>query len=427
MPATENLLRILKDRGFVHQMTDEEGLHTALKTAPLVGYIGFDCTAPSLHVGNLVAVMMLRHLQRLGHRPIVVLGGGTSRVGDPSGKDAMRQLLDTQQIEANRKSLQRIFNRFLPSRQSHNKVRILNNSRWLNRLNHIDFLRQYGRHFSIGRMLSFESIKGRLTRTQPLSLLEFSYMALQAYDFVELYRREGCRLQMGGADQWGNIVCGIDLARKVDGAELFGLTAPLLTTADGKKMGKTVSGAVWLDSALLSPYDYWQFWRNTHDGDVGRFLRLFTELGLEEIASLERAQGEALNVSKEILATHATTLAHGKTAALSAMRAAKKVFVRGESSAQLPRVFLPATELENGVGLLRLLVKAGFAKTNSEARRSVLGGGVKVNDKAITDVAYQCTLQDMRGAGQDTHSTGKSPHIKLSFGKKRHALIEYKT
>ena len=406
-----DLLHELSTRGFIHQCTDEAGLDKLARNEIITGYIGFDCTAPSLHVGNLVSIMMLRKLQQTGHKPIVLIGGGTTKVGDPSGKDEVRKLLTDAEIAANIAGIESVFSKFLSFGDG--GAVMVNNADWLDTLNYIDFLRDYGRHFSVNRMLTYDSVKLRLDREQPLSFIEFNYMVLQAYDYVELYRRYGCRLQMGGSDQWGNIVGGIELARRTDGAELFGLTSPLLTTASGAKMGKTAQGAVWLNPDMLSPYDYWQFWRNTEDGDVKRFLKLFTELPLKEIAKLAKLEGAELNEAKKTLATEATALVHGRDAADRAAETARATFEEGLTAASLPTVEVPLADLESGLGVLNASLLAGFVQSTGEARRQIKGGGLKVNDKAVSDERRLLTLSDLTEDGV----------IKLSLGKKRHALI----
>jgi tyrosyl-tRNA synthetase len=406
-------LHEIEARGYLHQVTDAAGLDALAKAAPLTGYIGFDCTAPSLHVGNLLGIMMLRKLQQTGHRPIVLIGGGTTKVGDPSGKDEARKLLSDAEIAANIAGIQSVFAKFLGFGHGATDAILVNNADWLDRLNYIEFLRDYGRHFSVNRMLSYDSVKLRLEREHPLSFIEFNYMVLQAYDFVELHRREGCRLQMGGSDQWGNIVSGIELGRRTDGIELFGLTTGLLTTASGAKMGKTASGAVWLNPDMLSPYDYWQYWRNTEDADVGRFLKLFTELPLEEIARLERLKGAELNEAKKILATETTALLHGREAADRAAETARATFEEGTIVESLPTFEMPRDELAMGVGVLSVNVQVGFVPSTSEARRHIKGGGLKVNDQTVTDERRLLTLADLTPEGV----------IKLSLGKKRHVLI----
>jgi tyrosyl-tRNA synthetase len=408
-----DFLHELAARGYIHQATDETGLDHLARSERVTGYIGFDCTAPSLHVGNLLAIMMLRKLQQTGHRPIVLIGGGTTKVGDPSGKDEARKLLSDSEITANIAGIEQVFAKFLSFGRGDNDALMINNADWLDRLNYIDFLRDYGRHFSVNRMLTYDSVKLRLEREQPLSFIEFNYMVLQAYDFVELFRRHGCRLQLGGSDQWGNIVSGIELGRRTDGAELFGLTSPLLTTSSGAKMGKTAAGAVWLSPDMVSPYDYWQFWRNSEDADVERFLKLFTELHLEEIAKLAALRGAELNEAKKILATEATALVHGRDAADRAAETARATFEQGEIAASLPTIEIARTELEKGWGVLTASAHAGFVASTGEARRQIKSGGIKVNDVAVTDEKRKLTLADLTPEGV----------IKLSLGKKRHALI----
>ncbi len=408
-----DFLHELKARGFIHQSTDGAGLNRLARSERITGYIGFDCTAPSLHVGNLVSIMMLRKLQRAGHRPVVLIGGGTTKVGDPSGKDEARKLLSDAEIAANVAGIESVFRKFLSFGHGPGDAVMVNNSDWLGALNYIDFLRDYGRHFSVNRMLTYDSVKLRLEREQPLSFIEFNYMVLQAYDFVELWRRLGCRLQLGGSDQWGNIVSGIELGRRADGVELFGVTSPLLTTASGAKMGKTASGAVWLNPDMLSPYDYWQYWRNTEDGDVERFLKLFTELPLKEVGKLAKLKGAELNEAKKILATEATALVHGRDAADRAAETARATFEQGETTTSLPTVHVPRADLEKGLGVLSASVLVGFVQSTGEARRQIKGGGLKVNDVAVTDERRLLTVSDLTGDGV----------IKLSFGKKRHVLI----
>jgi tyrosyl-tRNA synthetase len=411
--AKSDLLHELSARGYIHQCTDEAALDALARKEIITGYIGFDCTAPSLHVGNLVSIMLLRKLQQTGHRPIVLIGGGTTKVGDPSGKDESRKLLDDATIASNIEGIQRVFSKFVTFGTGDRDAILLNNADWLEQLNYISFLRDYGRHFSVNRMLSQDSVKLRLDREQNLSFIEFNYMVLQAYDFVELHRREGCRLQMGGSDQWGNIVTGIELGRRTDGVELFGVTTPLLTTSSGAKMGKTAEGAVWLNPDMLSPYDYWQFWRNAEDADVPRFLKLFTELPLDEIERLAKLEGAELNEAKKILATEATALVHGRDAAQQAAETARATFEQGQLASELPTIEISRADLENGFGVLTAAVQAGFVKSTGEARRQVKGGGLKVNDIAVTDERQVLTPADLTADGV----------IKLSLGKKRHALI----
>jgi tyrosyl-tRNA synthetase len=408
-----DFLQELTARGYVHQATDEAGLDLLARTERVTGYIGFDCTAPSLHVGNLLSIMMLRKLQQTGHRPIVLIGGGTTKVGDPSGKDEARKLLSDSEIAANIAGIEQIFKKLLSFGHGANDALMINNADWLDGLNYIDFLRDYGRHFSVNRMLTYDSVKLRLEREQPLSFIEFNYMVLQAYDFVELFRRHGCRLQLGGSDQWGNIVSGIELGRRTDSAELFGLTSPLLTTSSGAKMGKTAAGAVWLSADMVSPYDYWQYWRNSEDADVERFLKVFTELPLKEIAKLAALRGAELNEAKKILATEATALVHGRDAADRAAETARATFEQGEIAVSLPTIEVSRAELEKGWGVLTASAHAGFVASTGEARRQIKSGGIKVNDVAVTDERRKLTLADLTPEGV----------IKLSLGKKRHALI----
>ena len=412
MNYTSEFLKTLNARGYIAQCTDDKALDAAANDGIITGYIGYDCTAPSLHVGNLISILMLRHLQQAGHRPIVVIGGGTTKVGDPSGKDESRQLLTQDKIDDNKKTIRATFERFLTFGDGPTDAIMVDNDEWLSGLNYIEFLRDYGRHFSVNRMMSFDSVKLRLDREQPLSFLEFNYMILQAYDFLELNRRYDCSLQMGGSDQWGNIVNGIELTRRCDQNTVFGLTTNLLTTSSGAKMGKTAQGAVWLNDDMLPIYDYWQFWRNTGDADVGRFLRLFTELPLDEITRLEKLEGAELNDAKKILATEATAMCHGRDAAEKAEATAHETFEGGGTSADLPSVAIDAKQLAEGLGLLEAFVIAGLAKSNGEARRLVQGGGAKVNDAAQNDIAATLTEADVQEGC-----------IKLSFGKKRHVLL----
>ena len=412
MDYTSEFLKTLNARGYIAQCTDDKALDAATNDGIITGYIGYDCTAPSLHVGNLISILMLRHLQQAGHRPIVVIGGGTTKVGDPSGKDESRQLLTQDKIDENKKTIRATFERFLTFGDGPTDAIMVDNDEWLSDLNYIEFLRDYGRHFSVNRMMSFDSVKLRLDREQPLSFLEFNYMILQAYDFLELNRRYDCTLQMGGSDQWGNIVNGIELTRRCDQNSVFGLTTNLLTTSSGAKMGKTAQGAVWLNDDMLPVYDYWQFWRNTEDADVGRFLRLFTELPLDEISRLEKLEGAELNDAKKILATEATAMCHGRDAAEKAEATARDTFEGGGTSADLPSVAIDAKQLAEGLGLLEAFVIAGLAKSNGEARRLVQGGGAKVNDTAQDDTTATLTEADVQDGT-----------IKLSFGKKRHVLL----
>ncbi len=412
MTFRSDFLRILSERGFIHQCSDPQGLDGLFARECVTAYVGYDCTGPSLHVGSLVSIMMLRWMQRTGHRPIALMGGGTTRVGDPSGKDETRRVLTIEQIEANKDALKSVFARFLDFGGSPAAL-MLDNAEWLAPLNYIDFLRDVGRHFSVNRMLSFESVKVRLERDQELSFLEFNYMILQAYDFVELHRRTGCVLQMGGSDQWGNIVSGIDLGRRMGTDQLYALTCPLITTSSGVKMGKTAQGAVWLNPSYLSPYEYWQFWRNTEDGDVVRFLKLFTELPLAEIERIGVLKGAEVNEAKKILATEATSLLHGSAAAEEAAETARRTFEEGSAGDALPTTNIPRTEFEAGIGLLAAMVRSGLAASNGEARRAVQGGGVRVNDTVVSDERMVI----------DTSAIGGNDAVKLSLGRKRHALL----
>jgi tyrosyl-tRNA synthetase len=405
-----DFLTVMAERGFVHQCTDLGALVDSFTKGPVTAYIGFDATADSLHVGHLLSIMALRWLQKTGNRPIVLMGGGTTRIGDPSFRDATRPLLDDSHIAANIAGIRQVFARFLTFGDGVGDAMMVNNADWLDGLGYIQFLRDFGRHFSVNRMLSFESVKQRLEREQALSFLEFNYMLLQAYDFVELSRRHGCVLQMGGSDQWGNIVNGVELGRRVDGSELFGLTTPLLATASGAKMGKSAGGAVWLNADRLSPYDFWQFWRNTEDADVGRFLRLFTELPLDEIARLESLRGAELNEAKKILATEATTLLHGPDAARQAGETARKAFEEQGAAEGLPAV---AVNLGDHPLLADLMVTAGLAASKGDAKRVIVGGGARVNGTAITDPLARITPSHREAGGA----------VRLSAGRKRHALV----
>ena len=405
------LLRTLEARGFIHQCTDTAALDAAAVEGRVTAYVGYDCTADSLHIGHLVSIMMLRHLQRTGHRPIALVGGGTTKVGDPSGKDESRQLLTQEQIDANKRGIEGSLARFLDFAPG--GALLVDNDEWLSQLAYIPFLRDFGTHFTINRMLTFDSVKLRLEREQPLTLLEFNYMVMQAYDFVELSRRYGCRLQMGGSDQWGNIINGLELGRRIDGAHLFGLTTPLITTASGQKMGKTAAGAVWLNPDRRTPFEYWQFWRNTEDADVGRFLRLFTELPLDEIDRLTALDGAERNEAKKILAVEATKLCHGVDAAEQAAAAARAVFEGGGEGVEgLPVVTCDAARLREGLPVIELLFVAGLAASNSEARRLVRGGGAKLNDERIDDETATVDQSALRDG-----------HLKLSAGRKRHVLV----
>jgi tyrosyl-tRNA synthetase len=406
-------LQTLQARGYIHQITHPPELDEAAASGMITGYVGYDATAPSLHVGNLISIMMLRRLQQAGHKPIVIVGGGTTKVGDPSGKDEARRLLTDEDINANIATQRQAFARFLTFGDGPTDAMIVNNDEWLSKLGYIDFLREYGVHFTINRMLSFDSVKLRLDREQPLTFLEFNYMLMQATDYLELNRRYGVTLQMGGSDQWGNIVNGVELIRRVDQKPAFGLTTPLLATASGAKMGKTAAGAVWLNADMRSPYDYWQFWRNTEDADVGRFLKLYTDIPLEEIARLEALQGSEINDAKKVLADAATTLLHGADAAAMARNAAEKAFEQGALSADLPTVEIPRSELETGIPVANLTARAGLAGSNGEARRLAQGGGLRLNDVAIADGATLVTLADLTSDGV----------LKLAAGKKKIVLI----
>ncbi|WP_319773877.1 tyrosine--tRNA ligase [Breoghania sp.] len=408
-----DFMKTLSERGFIYQCSDAEGLDKMFQSETVTAYIGFDCTARSLHVGSLVQIMMLHWLQETGHQPIALMGGGTTRIGDPTGKDEARKILTSEEIEENKNGIRKVFDRFLTFGDGPKDAIMADNAEWLLSIRYIDFLTEIGRHISVNQMLQRDSVKLRLEREQHLSLLEFNYMVLQAYDFVELRRHYGCRLQMGGSDQWGNILSGVDLGRRLTESELFGLTTPLLTTSSGAKMGKTADGAVWLNADMRSPYDYWQFWRNTEDADVGRFLKLFTKLPMDEIARLEALEGAELNEAKKILATEATRLMHGEAAAQEAAETARKTFEEGALAETLPTVEIPAADLEAGIGLLGAYVQAGLCASNGDARRNVKGGAVRVNDEPVSD--------DRRVLGTgDVTSDGV---IKLSLGKKKHVLL----
>jgi len=406
-----DFLRAAIARGQFHPCTDLEGLDTAAR-AGVTGYIGFDMTAPSLHVGNLTQIMYLRRLQQAGGKPIVLLGGGTTRVGDPSGKEEMRQLLTEEQIVKNTTSIRGTFEKFLTFGNGKSDAILVDNSEWLLRLNYLDFLRTVGRHMSVNRMLTMDSVKLRLEREQPMSFIEFNYMILQAYDFVELKRRYNCSLQMGGSDQWGNIVNGVELGRRMEGFELFGLTQPLITTASGAKMGKTAQGAVWLNADMVSPYEYWQYWRNSEDADVGRFLKIFTDLPLDEIARLEQLQGAEVNDAKKTLATEATALLHGRAEALKAEEAARVTFEQGARSDNLPTFNVSAAELAEGLRVAAAFVRAELVASNGEAKRHIAAGALRVNDAAVADEGATITAADFVDGA-----------IKLSLGKKKHALL----
>src|SRR6516164_5294396 len=400
-------------RGFIHQCTDFEALDERLHGGRVTGYLGYDCTADSLHVGNLVGIMLLRLFQKCGHKPIVLMGGGTTRIGDPSGKDEARQLLDNAQIARNMAGIRTVFAKFIDFGDGPNDAIMVNNADWLDELRYIPLLREVGRHFSVNRMLTQDSVRLRLQRDQPLSFLEFNYPILQAYDFVELARRFGCELQIGGSDQWGNIVGGVELARRIYGRTLFGLTTPLIATASGVKMGKSVGGAVWLNPEKLSAYEYWQFWRNTEDADVGRFLRLFTELPSDEILRLERLEGSEINDAKKVLATEATVLCHGKQAAIAAAESARAAFEVGGFAPELPTVAVPREELARGIAAFEMFAGAKLVSSKGEARRLIRGGGARINDRPIKSEAELVTLADLDPNG----------YIKLTAGRKRHALL----
>ena len=414
-PQSE-FLRVLLERGFVHQCSDFAGLDAKAKAGELTAYIGFDCTAPSLHIGSLVQIMMLHWLQKTGGKPVPLMGGGTTRVGDPSGKDSSRQILTLAQIDANKAGIRQVFSKFLTFGDGKTDAVMPDNAEWLAALNYVDFLREVGRHFSVNRMLSMDSVKMRLERDQELSFLEFNYMCLQAYDFVELYRRHGCILQMGGSDQWGNIVTGTDLGRRMGTPQLYALTSPLITTASGAKMGKTAAGAIWLNADMLPVYDYWQFWRNTEDGDVGRFLKLFTVLPIAEIARLEALGGAEINEAKKVLANEATALIHGREASELAAETARKTFVEGVLAESLPSIEIPRAEFGAGLGVLTAFVRAGLVASTGEARRQVKGGGLRVNDLVVSDDRAVLGLDDL----------GTEGAVKLSLGKKRHVLLKLK-
>ena len=410
-----DFLKTLTERGYIHQCSDFQGLDEKARKGELIAYIGFDCTAPSLHVGSLLPIMMLRWLQKTGGKPVPLMGGGTTRVGDPSGKDESRKILTLEDIENNKNGIKQVFSNFLTFGDGRHDAIMPDNAEWLTKLNYIDFLRDVGRHFSVNRMLAMDSVKMRIDRDQELSFLEFNYMCLQSYDFVELNRRYGCILQMGGSDQWGNIVTGVDLGRRMGTEQLYALTTPLLTTASGAKMGKTAAGAVWLNSDMLSVYDYWQFWRNTEDRDVGRFLKLFTELPLDEIAKLENLGGAEINEAKKILATEATVMLHGREQAEKASETARVTFEQGLTSINLPQITLSRVHLDEGLGVLTAFVEAGLVASTGEARRQIKGGGLRLNDAVVQDDKLQIVAshQDENG------------FIKLSLGKKKHVLLNF--
>ena len=406
-------LHTLSERGFIHQISDESGLDDLLTKEVVTAYIGFDATAKSLHVGSMIQIMLLYWFQQTGHRPIALMGGGTSMVGDPSGKDESRQVMTAEIIEANKIEIMKCFAPFLTFGDGPRDAVMADNAEWLLKLNYVDFLRDYGRHLSVNAMLARDSVRLRLEREQHLSFLEFNYMCLQAYDFVELNRRYGCRLQLGGSDQWGNIVSGVDLGRRSGCDQLFAVTTPLLSTASGAKMGKSASGAIWLNSELLPVFDFWQYWRNTEDADVGRFLRLFTAMPLAEIKRLASLEGVELNEAKKVLATEATALVHGRAAAEQAAETARKTFEEGAIATDLPSVAVQAADIKAGTGLLGLIVTAGLAKSNGEARRHIKGGAIKINDVAISDESMSINGSHI----------GEDGAIKLSFGKKKHVVL----
>jgi tyrosyl-tRNA synthetase len=408
-----DFMQVVHERGMVHQCSDLERLDALLASGTRVAYIGFDCTADSLHVGHLLQIMLLRWWQKTGHKPIALMGGGTTKVGDPSGRDETRQLLTTEQINANMAAIQRSFANYLTFGEGPRDAVMANNADWLDTLLYIPLLRDVGRHFSVNRMLTMDSVKLRLERDQPLTFLEFNYMILQSYDFVELHKRHNCVVQMGGSDQWGNIVMGADLGRRMEGAELFALTSPLLATASGAKMGKTAAGAVWLNPERLRPYDFWQYWRNTEDADVGRFLKLFTDLSLSEIARLESLKGVELNEAKKILANEVTRLAHGQALAEQAAETARLTFEQGDRADTLPTIDVPRARLAAGIPAFELMHEAGLAESRNEARKLIKGGGGRLNDKAIASDAAAVGIADL-----DEKDT-----LKLSAGRKRHVLV----
>jgi tyrosyl-tRNA synthetase len=410
-----DFLRVLSERGYIHQISDVAGLDALATKQDVVCYIGYDCTAPSLHVGHLISIMMLHWLQQTGNKPIALMGGGTTRVGDPSGRDETRKILSYEEIDKNKESIKGTFSKFLKFGSGKSDAVMADNAEWLTALNYIEMLRDVGRHFSINRMLTMDSVKLRLDRDQELSFIEFNYMILQSYDFVELARRYGCNLQMGGSDQWGNIVNGIDLGRRMGTHQLYALTCPLLTTASGAKMGKTAAGAVWLNADMLSPYEYWQYWRNTEDGDVERFLKLFTTLPIAEISRLAALKGQEINDAKKVLATEATALLHGRDAAEQAAQTSQKTFEEGAVAENLPTVEVPRAELEKGLGVLTAFAeKTGLVASNGEARRQIKGGGLKVNDAPVADDKMTLGLKDLTPEGV----------IKLSLGRKKHVLLK---
>ncbi|WP_417689558.1 tyrosine--tRNA ligase [Roseibium sp.] len=407
-------LKVLSERGFIHQISDPQGLDELCANETVTAYIGFDCTAPSLHAGSLVPIMMLYWFQQTGHRPIALMGGGTTRVGDPSGKDESRKLLTEETIEENKAGIRKVFEKLLTFGDGPTDAIMMDNAEWLLKLNYVDFLREIGRHFSVNQMIQRDSVRLRLEREQNLSFLEFNYMLLQGYDFLEIYRRTGCRLQMGGSDQWGNILSGTDLVRRLEETTAFALTSPLLTTASGAKMGKTAAGAVWLNEEQLSAYDYWQYWRNTEDADVEKFLKLFTILPMDEIKRLANLEGAEINEAKKVLATEATTLIHGREKAEAAAETARKAFEEGQSAEGLPTVEVAKSDLDAGIGILNAFVTAGLCASNGEVRRNIKGGAVKINDKAEQSHERELTSGDLTEEGI----------IKLSLGKKKHVLLK---
>ena len=408
-----DFLHTLSERGFIHQTSDDQGLDKLFQEETVTAYVGYDPTASSLHVGNLISIMMLHWFQKTGHKPISLMGGGTGMVGDPSFKDESRQLMTVDKIQENINSIQTVFSNYLDYGEGKTDAIMVNNAEWLAKLNYLEFLRDVGRHFSVNRMLSFDSVKLRLDREQSLSFLEFNYMILQGYDFVELAKRYDCRLQMGGSDQWGNIVNGIDLGHRMGTKQLFAITSPLLTTSSGAKMGKSANGAVWLNPDMYSPYDFWQYWRNTEDADVEKFLKLYTTLPMDEIQRLAALGGSEINEVKKILATEVTAMAHGRANAETAAETARKTFEEGAVAQDLPSIDVAAGELKDGVGLLSLIVSAGLAGSNGEARRHIKGGAIKINDKQVTDERMMVT----------DSATSDEGVIKLSMGKKKHVLI----
>ncbi|KYG19251.1 tyrosyl-tRNA synthetase [Bradyrhizobium sp. AT1] len=409
-----DFLNILQERGFIHQCSDFEGLDALAAKGEATAYVGYDCTARSLHIGNYLTMMMLHWLQQSGNKPITLMGGGTTMVGDPSGKDETRAMRTVAEIEANKESIRGVFAKVLRYGEGKSDAVMLDNAEWLTKLNWIEMLRDVGRHFSVNRMLTMDSVRLRLEREQEMSFIEFNYMVCQAYDFVELAKRTGCKLQMGGSDQWGNIIMGVDLGRRMGTHQLFALTTPLLTTASGAKMGKTAQGAVWLNADQFSPYDFWQYWRNTEDADVGKFLKLFTTLPMAEIRKLETLGGSEINEAKKVLATEATALLHGRDAANEAAETARRTFEERALAESLPTVEIPRGELDAGLGVLNAFVKAGLVASNGEARRQIKGGGLRVNDEPVTDEKMALSAANLTPEGV----------IKLSFGKKKHILIK---